>query len=318
LQACAAKTAVELIPTLSGDYTSGTALYKYQWDLIHNPERIWFSWLEEESEGEIGTLCEDVIKYNIKTYQDGDEKLWTNIGGNKLQLITPNIYDGSRNTSDWYEYLTQFYDFYQYKCSAGETFEQIAEKFDISVSYIKKYNANKQAINGSIIRIPPPEDVISELLTSRYINCFAYLHEIRCLNNNALYILEKMIRINQELLILNEIKEYSMLVAGVDLTISFIPIAGPVKAVVEIVMGKNVVHYVMFEKMKGIPVNDFNYIDYAQNAIDVLIPGVKVLNSTTNFIRLSNSTIEILEITGNVNGLINVGRTNYQQYKSIQ
>jgi hypothetical protein len=51
LQACAAKTAVELIPTLSGDYPAGTALYKYQWDLIHNPERIWFSWLEEEEEG---------------------------------------------------------------------------------------------------------------------------------------------------------------------------------------------------------------------------------------------------------------------------
>jgi hypothetical protein len=51
LQACAAKTAVELIPTLSGDYTSGTALYKYQWDLIHDPQRVWFSWMEEEGEG---------------------------------------------------------------------------------------------------------------------------------------------------------------------------------------------------------------------------------------------------------------------------
>ncbi len=278
-----------------------------------------FAWAQDESEGAMmGTLCEDIIKDNVKTYQDGDEKLWTNIGGSKLQLVTPDIYDGSRNTSDWYDYIAQFYDFYQYKCSSGETFEQIAEKFELSVAYIKKYNSNTQVANGGVIRIPPPEDVISELLTSKYINCFAYLHEIRCLNNNALYILEEMIRINQELLVLNEFKEYSMLVAGVDLTISFIPIAGQVKAVVEIAMGKNIVHYVMFERMKGIPVNNFSNIDYAQNALDVLIPGVKVLNSTTDLVRLSNSTIEILEITGNVNGLINVGRTNYQQHKSTQ
>jgi hypothetical protein len=56
LQACAAKTAVELIPTLSGDYPAGTALYKYQWDLIHDPQRVWFSWLEEEEEGKLKKL----------------------------------------------------------------------------------------------------------------------------------------------------------------------------------------------------------------------------------------------------------------------
>ncbi len=33
------------------DYSNSTELWKYQWDLIHNPERIWFSWLEEEEEG---------------------------------------------------------------------------------------------------------------------------------------------------------------------------------------------------------------------------------------------------------------------------
>ena len=55
LQACAAKTAVELIPTLSGDYPAGTALYKYQWDEIHDPQRVWFSWMEEEEEGALRT-----------------------------------------------------------------------------------------------------------------------------------------------------------------------------------------------------------------------------------------------------------------------
>jgi len=34
-----------------------TALFKYQWDLIHNPQRVWFSWLQEEGEGEMGLPC---------------------------------------------------------------------------------------------------------------------------------------------------------------------------------------------------------------------------------------------------------------------
>ena len=38
------------------DYSGqeATALYKYQWDLIHNPKWLWFVWLEEEDEGKIG------------------------------------------------------------------------------------------------------------------------------------------------------------------------------------------------------------------------------------------------------------------------
>ncbi|MEJ5266167.1 MAG: hypothetical protein WHT29_12710, partial [Bacteroidales bacterium] len=37
------------------DYSGqeGTALYKYQWDLIHNPQRVWFAWLKDEEEGAI-------------------------------------------------------------------------------------------------------------------------------------------------------------------------------------------------------------------------------------------------------------------------
>jgi len=31
--------------------TEATRLNKYQWDLIHNPQKVWFSWLEEEKEG---------------------------------------------------------------------------------------------------------------------------------------------------------------------------------------------------------------------------------------------------------------------------
>lgn len=33
------------------DYAGGTDLWKYQWDLIHNPEKILFSWSQDEEEG---------------------------------------------------------------------------------------------------------------------------------------------------------------------------------------------------------------------------------------------------------------------------
>jgi len=53
------------------DYSGqdATALYKYQWDLIHNPQRVWFAWLKDEEEGEaslpcVGWFddCDDVLK----------------------------------------------------------------------------------------------------------------------------------------------------------------------------------------------------------------------------------------------------------------
>jgi hypothetical protein len=34
------------------DYAGGTDLWKYQWDLIHNPESIVFAWAQDEEEGE--------------------------------------------------------------------------------------------------------------------------------------------------------------------------------------------------------------------------------------------------------------------------
>ena len=33
------------------DYNGGTALYKYQWDYIHDPQTMLFAWAEEEEEG---------------------------------------------------------------------------------------------------------------------------------------------------------------------------------------------------------------------------------------------------------------------------
>jgi len=53
------------------DYSgqAATALYKYQWDLIHNPKWVWFAWLKDEEEVKaslpcVGWFddCDDVLK----------------------------------------------------------------------------------------------------------------------------------------------------------------------------------------------------------------------------------------------------------------
>ncbi|URW80777.1 hypothetical protein [Xiashengella succiniciproducens] len=45
------------------DYAGGTDLWKYQWDLIHNPESILFAWAQDEDEGEFkgNTPIEKVV-----------------------------------------------------------------------------------------------------------------------------------------------------------------------------------------------------------------------------------------------------------------
>jgi len=53
------------------DYNGGTALYKYQWDLIHDPEKIWFAWMEEEEEGEMASGKTDA-KITFSKLEDTD------------------------------------------------------------------------------------------------------------------------------------------------------------------------------------------------------------------------------------------------------
>ena len=53
------------------DYNGGTALYKYQWDYIHDPQTMLFAWAEEEEEGAakcygIFDDCEEVTEILLK------------------------------------------------------------------------------------------------------------------------------------------------------------------------------------------------------------------------------------------------------------
>ena len=46
------------------DYAGGTELWKHQWDLIHNPEKILFSWAQDEEEGAM--FNQNMTKESIK------------------------------------------------------------------------------------------------------------------------------------------------------------------------------------------------------------------------------------------------------------
>jgi len=71
------------------DYSGqeATALYKYQWDLIHNPQRVWFAWLKDEEE--------------VKSVFDGT---WT-ILDNKHTLLFNHVYENNREGN--FKYLNK-------------------------------------------------------------------------------------------------------------------------------------------------------------------------------------------------------------------
>jgi len=39
------------------DYNGGTELWAHQWELIRDPQNIWFAWSQDEGEGEMSTSC---------------------------------------------------------------------------------------------------------------------------------------------------------------------------------------------------------------------------------------------------------------------
>jgi hypothetical protein len=66
------------------DYAGGTDLWKYQWDLIHNPESILFAWGQDESEGvmEISGYDYSSVGYG------GAEAIQNHIFKNKDDIIS--------------------------------------------------------------------------------------------------------------------------------------------------------------------------------------------------------------------------------------
>ncbi|MFT3737208.1 MAG: hypothetical protein QM786_00440 [Breznakibacter sp.] len=71
------------------DYAGGTELWKYQWDLIHDPEMILLGFLQDESEGAmvVKSCFEDITNYN------------------KYNEIKSLLYDGNTIFKDLYDYI---------------------------------------------------------------------------------------------------------------------------------------------------------------------------------------------------------------------
>ncbi|NLL20023.1 MAG: hypothetical protein GX262_13565, partial [Clostridia bacterium] len=67
------------------DYAGGTELWKYQWDLIHNPESIIFAWAQEEEEGEMMAASDEC-------WEKGKEN-WTKVTPQKYHAKKKLEYD---------------------------------------------------------------------------------------------------------------------------------------------------------------------------------------------------------------------------------
>jgi hypothetical protein len=78
------------------DYPAGDKLFKYQWDFIHDPEAIWFSWLQDEEEGEMGSfLVSPMIEAIRKANIDKKESLELDQKKN-ASALTDNIKLGNK------------------------------------------------------------------------------------------------------------------------------------------------------------------------------------------------------------------------------
>jgi hypothetical protein len=52
---------------------TATNLNKYQWDYIHDPEKVWFAWLEDEEEGKEKKKNNFYLTLNGKKFENGDK-----------------------------------------------------------------------------------------------------------------------------------------------------------------------------------------------------------------------------------------------------
>src|SRR5690606_2249913 len=71
------------------DYNGGSDLWKYQWDLIHNPESILFSWAQDESEGasELRVFQVELTKVvDLAEFSLGDKINCITPGGSIIEL----------------------------------------------------------------------------------------------------------------------------------------------------------------------------------------------------------------------------------------
>ena len=83
------------------DYAGGTELWKHQWDLIHNPEKILFSWAQDEEEGAFRSADWTYIVERIRCARyNGDASIDISVLAAQLRQSTltwnyPNLLDNN-------------------------------------------------------------------------------------------------------------------------------------------------------------------------------------------------------------------------------
>jgi hypothetical protein len=56
------------------DYKGGTELWKHQWKLVHDPQNLWFKFLQEEEEGELYTINDITVLLDTIRYANSKSK----------------------------------------------------------------------------------------------------------------------------------------------------------------------------------------------------------------------------------------------------
>jgi len=78
------------------DYAGGTELWVHQWELIRDPQSVWFAWAQEEGEGEMVTaIFPDItfFKHNIQRYGFDKNDIKTVTDYNKKNIIADNTFE---------------------------------------------------------------------------------------------------------------------------------------------------------------------------------------------------------------------------------
>jgi hypothetical protein len=130
------------------DYSTPQAnnLNKYQWDLIHNPASVLFSWLESEGEGEI---IVDRFKFTYDVYQKLSETERTNemfvvdnSGAIKLfsDALTREINTKLKTVNDAGQHIFVIVDLFTY--TEASDVDLVKSQVDKQIQVLKESNSN--------------------------------------------------------------------------------------------------------------------------------------------------------------------------------
>lgn len=207
------------------------------------------------------------------------------------------------------------YDYFVYTVQKSENVQSIAEKFSdphdpITEDQIYEHNPDvispgQQPKQGDKLIIPPGKNTEEKLMNGESVYSSLFFERNRLMLEMARNIAHRLV-INS--LLLEEVKktEYRAKVGAVDAAVTITPGVGQVKAVVDLVLGKNVVKYIAYEVRKGQPVPNLSGLDRTQAFVSI-VSGSTMVPQVRSF--LSAGEILFIQIVGNVNDVVSAERT---------